>query len=508
MKKVLLVNWDNYPNNTTGGVYAWEKALIDNMTDYEFIVVNLLSNPSANGDYTVPSHVTKVIDVPLFGCYRHEEFYKENKQSVFSKILRTRRSVVEQAFLPLYKEFLDNIFSDSCDYDKLSEVVFKLHKFLLIYDAKKCIENDYSWDIFINQIKNDRLYREVSLKDAQFVFQIIQRIIQILSINIPKVDIIHCSLAWFPAIVAVFAKKESNCPVMITEHGVAFRDLLLYHSSYLYDGPSNILWKFFSSNIIRTIYSIADIITPVCYANAKWEQNIGADPSKINVLYNGINTERYRPIKISREISIINATANTRPTIVYVGRVEILKDVMNLIQSIKYAKEQIPDILCLIYGISTDLDYSMQCIDLVKRLELEENIKFMGNTREPEKVYNAADVIVLSSIAEGFPYSIIEAMACKKAIVSTDVGGIREALGGCGLLVRSRHPHDLANAIVKLLKDKELRDELGAAAAKRVSENFTVEQSIIQYRKKYNDLTSTYEKYYNNNDNGTLTKYR
>ena len=131
MKKVLLVNWDNYPNNTTGGVYAWEKALIDNMADYEFIVVNLLSNPSANGDYTVPSHVTKVIDVPLFGCYRHEEFYKEKKQSLFSKILRTRRSIVEQAFLPLYKEFLD--------YDKLSEVVFKLHKFLLIYDAKKCI---------------------------------------------------------------------------------------------------------------------------------------------------------------------------------------------------------------------------------------------------------------------------------------------------------------------------------------------------------------------------------
>jgi len=507
MKKVLLVNWDNYPNNTTGGVYAWEKALIDNMTDYEFIVVNLLSNPSANGDYAVPSHVTRVIDVPLFGCYRHEEFYKEKNQSLFSKILRTRRSIVEQAFLPLYKEFLDNIFSDTCDYDKLSEVVFKIHKFLLIYDAKKCIENDYSWDIFVNQIKKDRLYREVSLKDAQFVFQIIQRIIQILSINIPKVDIIHCSLAWFPAIVAVFAKKESNCPVMVTEHGVAFRDLLLYHSSYLYDGPSNILWKFFSSNIIRTIYSIADIITPVCYANAKWEENLGADPSKINVLYNGINTERYRPMKISREISIINGAANTRPAIVYVGRVEILKDVMNLIQSIKYAKEQIPDISCLIYGISTDLDYSMQCIDLVKSLELEENIKFMGNTREPEKVYNAADVIVLSSIAEGFPYSIIEAMACKKAIVSTDVGGIREALGGCGLLVRSRHPHDLANAIVRLLKDKELRDELGAAAAKRVSENFTVEQSIIQYRKKYNDLISSYEKYYNNN-NGTLTKYR
>ena len=203
MKKVLLVNWDNYPNNATGGVYAWEKALIDNMTDYEFIVVNLLSNPGVNGDYTVPSHVTKVIDVPLFGCYRHEEFYKEKNHSLFSKILSTRGSKVKQVFLPLYKEFLDNIFSDSCDYDMLSEVVFEIHRFLLVNDAKKCIENDYSWDIFVNQIKKDRLYREVSLKDAHFVFQIIQRIIQILSINIPKVDIINCSLAWFPAIIFI-----------------------------------------------------------------------------------------------------------------------------------------------------------------------------------------------------------------------------------------------------------------------------------------------------------------
>jgi len=507
MKKILLVNWDNYPNSTTGGVYAWEKALIDNMTEYEFIVVNLLSNPGVNGKYTVPRHVTRVIDLPLFGCYRQEEFQKKVNYSLFLKILRTTGKVVKRKFLPLYEEFLDNVFSNNCDYKKLSDIIFRLHKFLIIYDAKKCIESNCSWDAFVSRINNDRLYKEVSLKNAHFIFQIIQRVIQIFSIEVPQVDMIHCSLSWFPAIVAVFAKKESNCPVMITEHGVAFRDLLLYHSTYLYDGPSNILWKFFSGNIIRAIYSTADVVTPVCYANAKWEEILGADPSKISVLYNGINTEKYRPIEIVPKRAIAITSPVVRPTVVYVGRVEILKDVMNLIQSIKYVKEQIPNVLCLIYGISTDLDYSMQCTEMVRSLNLDENIKFMGNTREPEKAYNTADVIVLSSIAEGFPYSIIEAMACKKVVVSTDVGGVREALGDCGLLVRSRHPHDLAIAIAKLLGDKELRDELGSKAERRVSENFTIGQSIMQYKKRYSELIRLYEGYDRNNEL-SLAKYR
>ena len=145
------------------------------------------------------------MDVSLFGCYRYEEFYKEKNQALFSKILRTNVSAVKQEFLPLYREFLNIVFSDNCDYEQFSQVIFKLHKLLLKYDGKKFIENSYAWEAFIERITKDHLYRNVTLREARFVFQIIQRIIQILSIEVPKVDIIHCSLAWFPAIIEVFA---------------------------------------------------------------------------------------------------------------------------------------------------------------------------------------------------------------------------------------------------------------------------------------------------------------
>src|SRR5581483_3624680 len=479
MKKVLLVNWDSYPNVMSGGIYSWEKTLVDSMSDYEFTIINLLSHPNVNGKFAVPPHVKQVIDMPLFGSNRYEEFYKENRP-LHAKIVRTSDRVIRQEFIPLFKSFLENMFSNDCNPERLSEQVFALHKFLMVYDSKKCLEHTLAWEIFISLLESDPLYREMTMREALTAFQIIQRNMQILSIEVPKVDLVHCSLAWFPAMIAVSAKMEYNCPIIITEHGVAFWELLLYYNAYLRDEPSNIFWKLFSANVVRVVYSMADVISPVCYANAKWEESLGVEPSKIKVIYNGVDTNKFRPIGVKRQ--------DPRPTVACIGRVDVFKDIVNLIQSIKYVRDQIHDIQCLIYGASTDLEYSMRCIKMAQSLGLQDNIKFMGKVKDPEMAYNSADVAVISSITEGFPFAIIEAMACGKGIVATDVGGIREALEGCGLLVRSSHPQELGNAIVKLLRDEKLRSSLGAAALKRVQEGFTLERSLGQYRQEYERL--------------------
>ena len=482
MKKVLLVNWDSYPNVMSGGVYSWEKTLVESMSDYEFTIINLLSNPNVNGRFTLPPNVRQVIDMPLFGSNRYEEFYNEKSRPLLEKIMRTKNHVIKQEFMPLYKQFLATMFSNECDPARLSQIIFQLHKFLKVYDPKKCLEHTLAWEGFLEQLEQDPLYREMTMREALTAFQIIQRNMQILSLEVPKVDLVHCSLAWFPAMIAVFAKMEQGCPIIITEHGVAFRELLLYYNAYLRDEPSNIFWKLFSANVVRTVYSMADVIAPVCYANAKWEESLGVELSKIKVIYNGVDTTKFRPLEVKRD--------DTRPTVACIGRVDVFKDIVNLIQSIRYVKDQVPDIQCLVYGASTDLDYSLRCINMVSTLGLQDNIRFMGKVKDPEIAYNAADAIIISSITEGFPFAIIEAMACGKGIVATAVGGIREALEGCGLLVRSSHPQELASAILKLLGDKKLRTKLGAAALERIQKGFTIEQSLGQYREQYELLTA------------------
>jgi polysaccharide biosynthesis protein PelF len=479
--RILLVNWDNYPNHAWGGVYVWAKRLVEGLPDVKFVVINQLTNANANTNYVLPPNVEKVIEVPIFGTHRYEE-YGPAKEHFIRKIIRTPESVIEGRFITLFDEFLTNVMSDACDSSEVARAIIKMNELLTTYDAKKCLEHHLTWETFLGHIKRDYLYREMSLREALTVFQSLQRSLQILSIDIPKVDLVHCSLVWVPSLVALVARAKFGSPIIFTEHGVAYRELMLYYNAYLFNEPSKIFWKVVSRNIIRPLYESADVVAPVCKANAGWERALGANPSKIRVIYNGINTERFKPTVVQQE--------DNSPTVVSVARIDPFKDITTLAYAIKYAREKIPNIRCLLFGDSNNLDYSIRCVNVVKEQHLEPNFKFMGSTKEPEKAYNLADVVVFNGITEGFPFAVIEAMACGKPIVATEIGGVAEALEGCGILIKSRDPESLAREIVRLLQDEKLRKRLGAAALQRARAEFSIETSIYKYRELYQELTA------------------
>ena len=477
-RRVLLVNWDNYPNFPSGGVYVWAKRLVEGVSDWDFVVVNELTNSNVPANYTVPSNVKEVIEIPIFGTHRREEYQKE---PFVRKILRTSDSLIEKKFIPLFDDFVSNLMASKSDHARTVKLIVELHNFLSLYDARKCLEHPLAWDVFLNHIKADTLYKSVSLREALTVFQVVQRSMQILSVDVPPVDVVHCSLVWLPSLTAIIAKAKYGCPIIVTEHGVAYRELMLYYNAYFFNEPSKIFWKVFARNIVRPVYEAADIIAPVCRANAVWERALGADPSKIDVVYNGIDTEKFRPMTVPRDPA---------PTVISVARIDPFKDITTLAYGIKRARESIPNIRCLLFGDSINLDYAKRCLNTVKSEGLEPNFTFMGATKEPEKAYNLGDVVVFSGITEGFPFAVIEAMACGKAIVATSVGGVPEALAGCGILVKSRDPDDLSKAIVRLLKDEKARAELGAAALKRARKEFSIRTSIDRYRDLYQQLAA------------------
>ncbi|MER7974228.1 glycosyltransferase, partial [Streptomyces sp. NPDC096080] len=102
--------------------------------------------------------------------------------------------------------------------------------------------------------------------------------------------------------------------------------------------------------------------------------------------------------------------------------------------------------------------------------------------------YAAGNVVMLSSISEGFPFTLIEAMSCGRATVSTDVGGVREAVGDTGLVVPPRDPDAMAAAALDLLADAARRRAMGEAARLRVIEQFTLRQTIDTFRAIYHEL--------------------
>ncbi|WP_223206385.1 DUF3492 domain-containing protein [Streptomyces xanthii] len=116
----------------------------------------------------------------------------------------------------------------------------------------------------------------------------------------------------------------------------------------------------------------------------------------------------------------------------------------------------------------------------------------LGSPEAPDlaDAYGAGSVVVLSSVVEGFPISLVEAMFCGRATVSTDVGAVVEVIGGTGLVVPPRNPRALAEACVALLRDPERRERLGAAARARALELFTVEQNVAAFRGIYLEIVS------------------
>ncbi len=478
MKKVLFVNWDSYPNFEVGGVYTWEKILVNSFGEFEFMVLNVLSNSNTTGEYRLPKNVSKVFEVPLFGSFRHEEF-ERNSDFSMSKSLKTSDSEVRKRFLPAFKDFIDNLIFGSFSPEGLSKSIYSMHKFLVKHDCKKCMEHPAVWELFYDSMKNDDMFREMKLGDISVGFQSLQKHIQVFALDIPKADLVHCSQAWFPATVSAIMKAKYGTPVIVTEHGVALRELMLYLDSVVTDMTSNIFWNHVATNIVKTVYHNADVLAPVCWKNASWEMNLGTNMSKINVIYNGVDTKRFRPVARER--------AKTS-TISYIGRIDSWKDIVNLLYAISYVKEKMP-VRCMLYGTANNIDYALECEKTVKKLKLQDTVKFMGITSEPEKAYNEADVVISSSTAEGFPLWLIEAMSCGKAVVSTNVGGVKEVLEGCGLLVRTAYPRDLANAIISILQDERKRKSFEDSAVRRVGNGFTLEQSLNKYRDLYRKLT-------------------
>ena len=103
-----------------------------------------------------------------------------------------------------------------------------------------------------------------------------------------------------------------------------------------------------------------------------------------------------------------------------------------------------------LYGPIIDRKYYNTCAELVDKLDLRNNFEFAGLTNSPETAYNSGDVVMLTSISEAFPFVVIEAMACEKVVVSSDVGGTKEVLEGFGE--------------IQVMKDKNLTTETFSAA--------------------------------------------
>lgn len=209
--------------------------------------------------------------------------------------------------------------------------------------------------------------------------------------------------------------------------------------------------------------------------------SVGVPPEQQRHIPNGVDTGRFTPAGPAERARLrASLGLGDDPTAIYVGRLGARKGLETLLEGFQAARVSVPDARLLIVG------------DGRLRESIEpragEGVEFLGSLDDVSGVLQAADVFVLPSLAEGLPLSLLEAMACQLAVISTDVGAARKVVGSAGRIVAPGATDELTTELTRLLSDPALRWRLGSAARERVVAEYDLAGTADQLVALYEEL--------------------
>jgi len=229
----------------------------------------------------------------------------------------------------------------------------------------------------------------------------------------------------------------------------------------------------------------------------------GADENKVGVIYNGIDHLLFKP---GNKPAHLQGT----PTVVAAARIFDLKDICTMIRSCEVVVKSIPNVKFIVYGDNNAVpEYTEECITLIKQLKLEDNFILAGYHDKPHQIFLEGDISILTSISEGFPYTVLESMSCGIPVVATDVGGVSEALDeNSGFICKPKDYEAIGKRVVELLENDELRLHKGVYARQKIIDNFTIDTFISKYEDEYVSVNAKKDKKENIAHNNILNLYK
>jgi len=266
-------------------------------------------------------------------------------------------------------------------------------------------------------------------------------------------DVVHAHHAFTPiSLLSITTAKKLGLPTVLTNHTISFAS----NVDYFWTPTSFILLPF------RRYIGKADRVIAVSRVAANFIGHF-VKREKIVVIPNGVDVHRFNPTNHDILVSNNEVVTESGPVILYVGRLTHRKGVHILVKAMPLVLKVFPGAKLLIVGSGYMQDFIKL---LVRRLELGACIKLMGFIPDGElpKLYNACNVFVLPSLyCESFGGVLLEAMASGRPIVASRTGGIPEIIENniTGILIERGNKESLANAILKILSDQDLAEQLG-----------------------------------------------
>jgi glycosyltransferase involved in cell wall biosynthesis len=465
--KVAMMTEGTYPFGF-GGVSVWCDQIIRGMPGYDFRLVAIVATDAEQVVWSLPDNVSSMVKVLLWG-------------PPLAGHAAGRREALP---LRLLRELVDTLLDSSAEVQpRFGDVLRELSEFAQRGSLSAGLASEKAVRLLSEAWRDrwsDTGQPAPTLHDAVTAMQLLEHSLRPLSYPPVQADIGHAVTNGLGVLPALAAKWQYGMPMLVTEHGVYLREQYLQNRRGPYRWPVKAFHLGFMRRLCALGYSEAETITPGNVYNRRWEERLGAEPKRIRTVYNGVDPANFPALTGEPEV----------PTISWVGRIDPIKDLETLLRAFSLVHHEMPEARLRLFGSPPKgrEPYLQRCRALATDLGIGEVATFEGRIENIRDAYDAGRIVVLSSVSEGFPYSLIEAMTCGRTCVATDVGGVTEAVGDTGLVVPPRNPALMAQGCLTLLRDAELRHRLGAAARTRALENFTVDGAINTFDEIYSFL--------------------
>ena len=463
--KICLMCEGSYPY-VTGGVSSWVHMLMTSMPDIEFYVSSVVVDRAHGGQfkYRMPPNLISINEIYL----QDEDYIKtEHKLRLSKRQVEAFRSFIlgtDVDWATIFDFFANNDVS--------------VNSLLMGKDLLDMIFEYYEMH-----------YNRLPFSDFLWTYRSMMLPICILMKNpLPQADLYHSASTGYSGVLACMAKYVYNKPALLTEHGIYTREREeeVIRSAF-FNGVYKDLWIEHFYKLSGCAYLYCDKVVSLFNDARELQIELGCKAEKTLVIPNGVEATRFDNIPGKEDKSAIN--------IGMIARVSPIKDVKTMISSFAAAKEKVSNLaLYIMGGVENDYKaYYDECVEMVTSLGLKD-VYFTGNVNINDYM-GRMDMIILTSISEGQPIAILEAMAAKKPCIVTRVGncaglvlGEEEIDEPCGIVTPIMSVKQISNAIIELATDEKKRIRMGEIGRKRVEQKYPKDEIIERYKELYTML--------------------
>ncbi len=502
---VLFFTEGTYPF-VRGGVSTVIHQIIQENEHLNFGVVYIGWDKDSNLISKYPKLANLVFTETLF----LKEYNSEKPLNLVQKLYA--RPFDAQSTHELFDAFVQ--MRDKNSYESLEKIYFDyFNPNTRKFDLLQVLNSTMFLEILLSKYNDTKM----TLNDLFWLQKdLIHLLENLVSRNYPKAKVYHSHTQGYAGFAASLAALQNDGEFFLTEHSLYLRDVKGYvENNYIQandDSNSSVFYKMCSlqkKNAWNTWFEMLGKWTyyntsaiSYLYKNiAQDAQLLGAPVDRFHIIPNGINSDEFNLV---RNLQLHRNHIRLNPDHIWivslVGRIVPVKGILDMIQT-AFEMQQLTKkhfVIELVGPVDEDPAYYLQCLTLLKSLQLEGVVKFLGPRKVTEYLKHS-DMVVLSSHSEALPMALLEAMACSIPVVSTKVGSVEDIvvnpiqdqiLPPCGLVVEKQNPQRLAMAICELMNNPNLYQEMAQAGLKRVELGYSLNKVMQKYNSIYKFLGS------------------